>query len=255
MFKQNNSIVLISPNESLIGFLNSYLIKEIIEKNSNSKCFLINDPSFRKNLEDKLKFFDIDFNYISIKKFNDFKNENMFKIKKFKKTLNLGKILRIKNKNLYLEEPYIDFKDRKYLTKELTKKLNFIELSFVKNYDILENINNSTSIGLYINLIDLENNLINKDFILNATKRLNKYLKQPKLYIFSKNINAEEIKSEIDFEILKLDNEYEEFYFYQKCKNKIILNAKNSSNFSIFNSLISSNRNIYFENNNKLICL
>ena len=59
------------------------------------------------------------------------------------------------------------------------------------------------------------------------------------LYIFLNSDKKINLKSEIEYKILKIQNWQEEFYFQSKCKHKIILNAQNSYSQSLWATLLN----------------
>ena len=116
---------------------------------------------------------------------------------------------------------------------------DFSTSSFLLNFDILEEINQEQSIGLYISDKDFQDNSIDWGFIYSATKRINKYIKKPKLYIFGPKQIKEFIKSEINFKIINNLNWKEEFYLLKECKHKIIISNRNSYSKNLWASILN----------------
>ena len=146
-------------------------------------------------------------------------------------------IKRKKPKNGIINIAQFRPEDSSFLTEELLNSFRFKDLNFIKSHDILEEINNQNSIGLYIDKNDINLSEANINFIKNATKRLNKYLKNPKLYIFTQK--RIEIDTCIENENLILSDWKEEFYFLISCKHKIILNTKHSYSNGLWATLLN----------------
>lgn len=181
----------------------------------------------------------MEYNYISSARVKKISNNALKKNKSYIDNLIIDKKIsekKITNKILNLK--HFKIKDIDYISDKIKDMLKFNRYDFLINHDILENILNTQSIGLYIN----ENDILNKkekDFIYQATKRLNKYIKKPKLYIFSKKDISNEIKFYVDYEIINLNDWREEFYFLTCCKHKIILNTKNSYSEGFWSAILN----------------
>lgn len=169
----------------------------------------------------------------------------------------LSRTLRKKNfhnKNYIIDIKKINLKDLEFFTDETKKLFTYKNINFIVNFDILESIINSNSIGIYIDKKDKNN--INCEFLTKAILRLNKYIKQPRIFIFC----SEEIKPCLDLaincSIITLADKKEEFYFLVKCKYKIILNLKNSYSPSLLAMLLNKKDyriNIIQKENNSLL--
>lgn len=109
-------------------------------------------------------------------------------------------------------------------------------LDFIKNRDILDEIINRNSIGVFIDCND-EFNDKNKKYIKNALKRLNKFIKKPKLYIFSKNNNIK-LDTFVVYEIVNIYNPKEEYCFLSNCKHHIILDTEKSYSMNFCSSIV-----------------
>ena len=209
-----------ADNISLLAYSN------IIESKSEIKCCFENKTTDRNNFESKMRHFDLDYNYTSTSKVE----------KMIENTLNINKLSIDRNKILHSKKikkgivniNHFQLDDYNLLDTDFLKHVKFNNLDFIKSYDILEEISQHNSIGLYINEKDIKNNEIDIVYIKKACKRLNKYLKKPILYIFSQEkINSLE-GLDINFKYINLRDWKEEFYFLKNCKHKIILNAQNS---------------------------
>ena len=215
------NLVLVEYQENFADNLSSIAYAKILEEKTNAKCYLENDIKKRKIFENKMSNFNLEYEFISSTRVQNFSKLALDNNKFF---LNTNKTKKINNKIISLKHFNIDDKD--LISDNIKNMLKFNKCDFIVNYDILEDIVSTQSIGLYINKNDI--NTINNEFIYNATKRLNKYIKKPKLYIFSDNSIKDKINSFIDYEILSINDWREEFYFLTACKHKIILNTKNS---------------------------
>ncbi len=240
------NIIILEYQENFADNLSSIVYGKILEKNTNLQCFYENDTKKRLGFENFMSNFSMNYNYIStsrVKKLTEsafLKNKLYVNSKKIKKELNNKNL---KNKIINLK--YFSISDIELIPKEVINMIKFNKYDFLINHDILEDIKNCQSIGLYINENDIDK--INSDFIYEATKRLNKYIKQPKLYVFTKK-KIQNINSFINYEIINLLDWREEFYFLTNCKHKIILNTKNSYSEGFWAAIISQKEysiNIY----------
>ena len=220
------NILVLEYQDNFADNLSSIAYGKIIEKETKLHCYFENDTQKRKHFEKFMSSFNLDYDFISssrIKKLTEsafLKNKLYIDSKKIKKEMT-KKNLRDKIINL----AHFRISDIDLISDNIKNMLKFSKYDFLINYDILENILSNQSIGLYINEKDL--NSVNNDFIYRATQRLNKYIKKPKLYVFTKQ-KIKDINSFIDYEIISLSDWREEFYFLTNCKHKIILNSKNS---------------------------
>ena len=106
-------------------------------------------------------------------------NNDFFYNKKSKKLIKKDK------QNKILDLKYFSIDDIDLIDDEIKNSCQFKDLDFIINFDILEKIKNTNSIGLYVNKKDIENNNVDYEYIYDAQERLNKYLKKPILYIFT----------------------------------------------------------------------
>lgn len=235
-FEDMKEVLVLKYQDEFVDNFSTYAYAKIFEKNANLRIAFENSPKLRENFEKKMANFALEYDYISSSKVQMIaKNSYNFSYELSKKIENSKKIPKNLNKSFVLDYPKFNLKDINLLDESLISSLKFKNLDFILNYDVLEKIEKQNSIGLFISCSDIED--LDNDFILNATKRLNKYLKKPKLYVFCENQNLK-INSFIDYEILDLKNEFERFYFLQKCKNYIILNSKNSYSFNLWASVL-----------------
>lgn len=228
----DKKIVVIEYQDSFADNFSNFAYSKIMENKFDIECFYENSTKDRMNFERKMKNFNMDYSYISRSRANNIaKTSRLIDIK----DLNLNKIKN--NKVLNLCHFRID--DIRYITDDIKSMFNFANIDFIVNHDILENIVSSNSIGLYINKDDKAD----LRYIKDATKRLNKYIKHPKLFIFSrKQIN---IDSYIDYEIVQIYDWREEFYFLKSCKHKII-HCSDLSYSEGFWASILNNKSYYY---------
>ena len=225
------NILLIKYQNTFEDNFTSYAYGKIIEKQTGMKVFYENCPNLREKFEKNMSDFSLKYNYISTNKVKE--------ICKKAYLLNTKNIENIKNKSHYINISNFDLNNLNLLNHEIINDLKFNNTNFLLNYDLLEEINDTNSIGLFINKIDVDVEFIDYNYIYNATKRLNKYLKQPKLYVFTSKNTDLKLNSYIDFKIINIDNRKEEFYLFNKCKHKILINTPNSFSSSFWASVIS----------------
>ena len=241
--KQN--ITLVEYSDNFAENITAYAYAKIIENNSKNICFWENNPTKRQKYENLMSDFNLKNNYICTTKAN----------KICKKALDLN-IFYINNANKYknkiIKPRYFNLKHKKFLTKSIIDSLNFKNINFVSNHDILEEILNTNSIGLYINPIDIKDNKLDFDFIKMSIKRLNKYIKQPKLFIFINEKTDFKIESDVEYQIINLTNFKEEFQLLKSCKHKIILNTPNSYLQGFWASVINENESYLITYDKKL---
>ena len=238
---ETQELIILKYQDNFADNFTSIAYGKILEKISNRKCCFENTTSKRATFENKMTNFNAKIDYISSARINKITQESYFLTRLLIDEKNIQKELKKKKaKNNIIDLKYFKIDDIKYLTPEIKKLFEFENLEFIKNYDILENIQNSQSIGLYLNKDDIENNKIDYDFIYNATKRLNKYIKKPKLYVFT-NIEIEnKFNSFIDYKIINIKDWREEFYFLSNCKHNIIPNTNNSYSTNFWASQINT---------------
>ncbi len=212
--------------------------KIIKNQNNNLKYFYENKTQKRAKFEEYMSNFnfdfDSDFDFISSKKVKDIAQKAFYlnnlclkNKKKFKKYV----------KNIFLTKKYFDINDLEFINNEIKSMFSFKTFEFVKDYDILDKITSKSSIGVFVSSKD-KFTKDDEDFIISSLNRLNKFLKQPKLFIFSKNKNIK-IDTFADYEIVDLLDWREEFYFLSLCKHHIILNKENSYSKNLWASVIN----------------
>ena len=205
---------------------------KIVEKKFYFDCVYENTTQKRVNFEDKMNNFNLPYLYMS--------KSHIDKVSAKSKYMDYRDIKhKSLNKNQIINFDSFRIEDIKYLTKDILSMFDFNNLSFLKNYDILEEITSSNSIGLYINTEDD----IDLKYINDALIRLNKYVSKPVLYVFT----AKELDCEfcIPYQKLSLDDWREEFYFLKSCKHKIIYCTKNSYSVGFWASVLSQ-KNYYY---------
>ena len=220
------NIIVLEYQENFADNLSSLAYGKILENNTNTHCYYENEKKKRKAFEHFMSSFNIDYNFISTSKIKKLTESAFLKNKLYINDNKIKKIINNKNpKNRIINLAHFRISDIDLISENIKNMIKFAKYDFLINYDILENIQNNQSIGLYISEKDVDK--LDNNYIFEATKRLNKYIKQPKLYIFSRK-KIENINSYIKYEIIDLSDWREEFYFLTNCKHKIILNKKNS---------------------------
>lgn len=229
---KKDNLIILEYQEDFCENFTSFAYGKILENRTNAKCFYENNPSKRNKFELKMKYFNIETNFISTNRVKSIT----------KKALNYEKIDKIKNKiqNCLIDLKHFRIRDLNLITDEIKEKFNFSNNNFIISYDILEDIESTQSVGLYISEEDLLNNKIDFEYIYNATKRINKYIKKPKLFIFAPSKIKTMIKSDIDYKIVNYLNWSEEFYLLKQCKHKIIPNYGKSYTKTFWASVLNS---------------
>lgn len=219
----NNKLLLIKYQDNLADNLSAYAQAKIIAQDTQYKCCYENTSKLRDDFEKKMSCFNLECYYISKNRANDINSMAKDKISKYS------------SKNFYLNLKQFKIDNISKITTELLSEFNFKNTDFLFNYDLLEEIKSENSIGLYINNSDK----IQENYIKKATKRLNKYLKNPKLYIFSQNNIYQNLNIDIDYKCINLSNDKEEFYLLTCCKHKIIHNSPNSYSHGFWASILN----------------
>lgn len=241
----NKNIILVKYQENVADNMSSYALAKIIEKQTGDKICYENRPTLRNNFEKYMTNFNMSYSFVSSTRIEEIT----------KKSFEFSK-LSTKNttKNKLIKTKQFKFDNIQHLDNEIIKDFNFKNKDFIVNFDLLEQITTKNSIGIYINSLDIKNGDINFNFISKSTKRLNKYIKNPKLFIFS---TVEfEIQNDLvmDYEIVSLEDWREEFYFLKNCKHKIILNTQNSYSLGLWAALINQKDYYYTAYEKKLKC-
>ena len=180
----DNNLIILRYQENFADNLSAIAYGKILSKNNNKKCYYENSTEQRDIFEKQMTHFNTYFDYISkgsvnrITKEAFLLNNDFFYDKKSKKHIKKDK------RNRILDLKYFNIDDIDLIDDDIKKACSFKNLDFIINYDILENIKNTNSVGLYINKKDIENDDVDFDYIERAQKRLNKYLKKPRLFIF-----------------------------------------------------------------------
>ena len=222
----DKKLVVLEYQDNFADNLSTYAYGKLAQKKFNAQLYWTNDTASRDAFENKMKDFRLKKSYISNIRANEIAKKSKFMDYKDFNRNNLkgDKILSLKN---------LKIDDIENITNDITDDFKFNNLNFVKNYDILEEINSENSIGLYINKKDKAD----ISYIEKALTRLNKYLKHPKLYIFT----SDEIilNSPVQYKTINIGDWREEFYFLQSCKHKIIHCSINSYSEGVWASIIS----------------
>ncbi len=236
---RKNSLLILDYQENFADDFSIIAYAKIMKKqNSNLKYFYENKTFKRSKFEECMSNFnfdfDVDFDYISSKKVKDIAQKSYFLNNMFLKN---EKMFNKYVRNNVLSKTHFEINDIEFITNEIKSLFSFKTFGFVKNHDILDDINSCSSIGMFVSKDD-ELSDIDLDFVKNSLNRLNKYLKQPKLFIFSKNKNIK-IDTHIEYEIVDLLDWREEFYFLSLCRHHIVLDTKNSYSKNLWASIIN----------------
>lgn len=216
--------------------LANYAYGEILAKKYDLEFFYENNTPKREFFENQMKNISLDYNYISSSRAQE-ASKKAYRTN-FKN--NVSHINSIKKNYSFIDLAYFSLDDINYINPELIEKFKFKNLNFIKNHDILDEIKSSNSIGLYISKKDIENNLVDYDFLNNALKRLNKYVKKPVLYVFTDSFEDVKFSFSVEVKTIRLKNKTEEFYFLSTCKHKIINNSINSYSRNLWAGLVNS---------------
>lgn len=209
--------------------LTNYAYGEILAKKYNLECVYENITSKREAFEKEMKNISLDYSYISTSRAKEASKKAY--IENFKN--NASHINSIKKNHSYIDLAHFALEDISYINPALIEKFKFKNLDFIKNYDILDEILTTSSIGLYISKNDIEKNLVDYEFLNKAFKRLNKYVKKPIVYVFTDYNDEIDFSYPIKTKTINLKNKTEEFYFLSNCKHKII----DPSNYSYSRNL------------------
>lgn len=240
MKKEN--LILLDYQDNFADNMSTYAYGQILAKNNNQTCYYENSTKKRHALEEKLSSFDVELNYIS--------SSRVIDIAKYSFNLSAKNLKNRDNNPKFVSKKHFKIDDIDFIDDSIKNQFRFNNHNFVINHDILEEIDSTQSVGLYINENDIDK--IDLDFIYCATKRLNKYVKKPLLFIFSKIDITDKIKSEFDFKIVNILNYKEEFYLHTKCKHKIIIENINSYSQNFWASYLNEIDYNYIIYNKKL---
>ena len=231
----DEKLLLVKYQDQLADNLSIYANAQITADKHNLKCCYENISDARNHFEQQMDCFNLKCRYISQNRASEI-NEKI--------PLNKNKI----NKNYYINDKCFDLNNMFNISNELISQFQFKNTNFILNHDLLESIITDNSIGLYIH----KHSYIDENFIQDATKRLNKYLKQPILYIFTKNNYISKINLDIKYKIIDIDNPKEEFYMLHSCKHKIIYTDANSHSQGFWASFLNQKEYCYVIYNKKI---
>lgn len=224
-----DEIVLVKYQDNFADNFTAYAYSKIIEKNLGTKCCWENNSKARNDFENKMSCFSMDCDYISSARVQKIAN----------RANNLNKIYLNKRKNKIIDKKLFNLDDCRFLTDEIINDFRFENLDFLQNFDVLEKIKTRNSVGLFVSSFDIDSQMIDIDYISRATKRLNKYLKKPKLFIFCDKNKSFEFDSQIDYEFIFQEDYKEGFYMLKSCRHKIILNCQNSYSQALWAAMLN----------------
>ena len=245
-----DNIVILEYQDNFADNFTTYTYGKILQKDSSNKCFWENSTKLRSEFEKNMDYFNLEYSYLSTSRVN---NIAKTALRANDKILNKTKINKIKKskKDKLINLKHFKIDDLSLIDDEIKENIKFKEINFIKNHDILEEIQKTNSIGVYFDKKDINNIDEFKEFLSKTTKRLNKYLKKPKLYIFSKE--KFEIESNIEYKIITLNDWREEFHFLTNCKNKIIPNLKHSYSQNFWATQYNQKEYFYIAYDKKII--
>lgn len=233
----NKDIIILKYNNDFADNLSSCAYANILKNKYNITCFRENKTKDREAFENKMLYFDLDYKYISSAKVEYYVNQAN---KKNFKHINSKEIFNKRNsKNKFADLSYFQINDIDKLNDDFLNKIDFSDKSFIKNHDILERIEKENSIGLYLNEDDFFNKKIDFDYINKSLYRLNKYVKKPKIFIFTKISEKLNISNDFNYQIINLSDWIEEFYFLICCKHKIIINSPKSYSMNLWGAILN----------------
>ena len=216
---------------------------KILEANSEKQCYFENSITKRQNFEYKMSNFNMDYKYISTNQVKSIAEKSYLFSRKLVNPNKITKEFQNNNKyNKILDVNHFKIDDIDLITDNIKEQFNFKNTDFIVNFDILDEINSVNSIGVYINKNDLA--YLDYDYLYNAANRLNKYLRKPKLFIFTNKINIDENNLNLKYKTLNLLDWREEFYFLTRCKNKIIIPTLNSYSENFWSAILNKSTNL-----------
>ena len=233
-------LLLIKYQDNFADNFTSYAYAKIISKKSNTKYFYENDPKSRKDFEKLMSDFNLKCDYISKNRAKEIYHDALKNDK-----IHINR--RFIRKKQFVNKPHFNFRDINLIGADILNDFKFSNSNFLISYDILEEINASNSIGLYIN----EKDELDLEYVNKALKRLNKYVKKPILFIFTQKKLDIHNKLFLNPKIICIDDFREEFYLLKNCKHKIILNERYSYSEGFWAAILSQKDyyyNIYDKN-------
>jgi len=232
------NLIVLDYKENFAENFSVYAYGKILSKISSNNCFYENNPKNREVFENKMKNFFLECNYISTSRVQEILRKKKSSNNKFLANIHSN----IKNKKKYngiVDLERFNVEDIQYLDEKILNDFRFRDLSFIQSYDILDDIKTTNSIGLYFSQNDIEQNNVDWDYINKAIARLNKYVKNPVLFIFSKIYVKNKIKFDIQTRLIDNLSKQEEFYFLTQTKHQIILN-NSSYSFAFWSSVLNN---------------
>ncbi len=149
------------------------------------------------------------------------------------KTFN-PKLLNIKG-SAYLKGFWQSEKYFSCMRDEILSLFEFRDKSFIVNHNLLQDIKNSNAVCVNLRLGDYITNETNKrihfvckkDYYTNAIKYMCKNITNPKLFVFSDDIEGskEFLPDGYDFVFADTANWQEDMYFMSECKHNIVANS------------------------------
>ena len=239
---EKENILILQYADNFADNLSTVAYGKILQDSTKVKCFFENNINKKLLFEEKMSCFNIDYSYISRSRINKITQKHKFFEKVFIKPKDIENCISKSTKldsNKILNLSYFKIDDIVHVGNDIKQMFEFNNLDFVKNHDYLEKILTQQSIGLYINKKDIYNNTVNYKFIQNASKRLNKYIKRPVLYIFSTAKLKQEPKVDIEYKILQLSDWREEFYFLTCCNHNIVLSSQDSYSEGLWGAILT----------------
>lgn len=234
-------IVVLKYQNNFADNLSQIAYAKILESSSGRKFYFENDTKSRLVFDKVMSNFNLDIDYISKSKVDTIAKKsylfsrNLINNNKIKRELT-----RKRKSDTILNAPIFKIDDIKHLSDDIINQFKFLNEDFIVDYDILEEIKSTNSVGIFISEKDIKNDDIDYDYIHKSVFRINKYIKKPKFFIFSSS--KQDITLNVDninYKILSIKDWREEFYFLTECKNKIILNSPNSYSEGFWSAVLN----------------
>ena len=237
-------IVVLKYQDNFADNLSEIAYSKMIENNSKRQCFFENNSKKRTAFENIMSNFRMDYKYISTNQVKSIAEKSFIFSRKMVNPEKIEKEVKSKKGiNKIVDINHFKIDDIPLITSSIKEQFLFKNLNFIANFDILDEIKSTNSVGLYINKKDIDN--LDLDYIYRAAERLNKYHRKPILYIFSnKKVKLDNAKMSMRYKFINILDWREEFYFLTKCSNKIILKDKYSYSEAFWSVILNENTNL-----------
>jgi len=168
---KDENILIVEYKEDFAQNLNSIAYAKILENKFQKRTYFKNITSQRNFFEDYTSNINYKSEYISINRANEIAKKAYY----LSNLPNRFSELFSKNKHNILNSSEFKIDDIRFLNDDIKESLKFNSYDFIRNHDILEKIQNTNSVGIFIDSQENKTDEIQK-FLFRATKRLNKYI-------------------------------------------------------------------------------